>query len=813
MPSDRKMMALDFPLRGLHTALSHRAQPRFTSPDLLNVRAYEPIEGRIRGGQRPGLARRYREVLGGGQPIRLLTQGTRILTSVATTQRQYFYYWQDDFARTGTSLGADYQDATWLGPSPPVTDTLGVYTTFRNPGAAYVANYSLETDGISAFCPLTVAVEILPNQGKHWGKYYLFVAFNPLAPDPQQDGIVIRFVPRSGSLAAEVRVIEYQAGAAINTWQAPVTVPPPPNPIRFSFDLYGQVEPPGWSFQAQGADCVVQGELTQQPTGLVGFGMDVNVSGLSNVYPPAICLVGRFEIAGVTEAITRGTTYRTFLLGSAGGTTYVEHTPGAMDALTGEDVGLSRDRPLFGTPRSYKVYVADYGTKAIGSDGLVAANGVDLTAPSISNWLLYDMDSAADLVIITDGTGDVVDGVYAISGVSGNVLTLATSVGGAGTCSYTIGRAPKVYDSLLDSLTLWRATPTKGIVPIGCPLIALYRDRLVLAGGETDPHIWYMSRQGDPDDWDYGQTDVQRAVAGEDAPAGRIGEPITALIPFSDDFLIFGCAGSIWVLRGDPAYQGMIDAVDREVGILSGGAWCQGATGEVYFLSAEGLFVMMPDGSAPKPLSRDLLPRELTSVDTAVYWVSLGWNPREQGVHIFLTKREGAADNKHWFYDVRDGGFFPDSTMYGHGPTAVHNYHTELEAYRHLLIGGADGRIRYFSPDADDDDGREIPSHVVYQPIRLTDDWNQGVLTEMVATTDNASGPIGYDILVGDCHQDILTASVFASGTWQTGLQHSTRSRARGGSFGLKLRNGDHQRWTVEKIMALVKRAGRHRKP
>lgn len=43
------------PIKGLHKGGPVSAQPEYTSPDLLNVRAYDVIETRARMGQRPGL--------------------------------------------------------------------------------------------------------------------------------------------------------------------------------------------------------------------------------------------------------------------------------------------------------------------------------------------------------------------------------------------------------------------------------------------------------------------------------------------------------------------------------------------------------------------------------------------------------------------------------------------------------------------------------------------------------------------------------------------------------------------------------------
>ena len=62
-----------------------------------------------------------------------------------------------------------------------------------------------------------------------------------------------------------------------------------------------------------------------------------------------------------------------------------------------------------------------------------------------------------------------------------------------------------------------------------------------------------MSRQANIFDWLYSQADAQTPVAGSNADAGELGDTVKALIPYKDDYLIFGCSQTMWLLRGDPA--------------------------------------------------------------------------------------------------------------------------------------------------------------------------------------------------------------------------------------------------------------------
>jgi len=48
-------MILPFPIKGKHVGFGAFAQPDLTAPVMNNVRPYDVLERRLRGGQRPGL--------------------------------------------------------------------------------------------------------------------------------------------------------------------------------------------------------------------------------------------------------------------------------------------------------------------------------------------------------------------------------------------------------------------------------------------------------------------------------------------------------------------------------------------------------------------------------------------------------------------------------------------------------------------------------------------------------------------------------------------------------------------------------------
>ncbi len=52
---------LKFPIRGINKSRLPDEQPEATSPDMNNMRPFDVLDDRVRGGQRPGMKKRYSE--------------------------------------------------------------------------------------------------------------------------------------------------------------------------------------------------------------------------------------------------------------------------------------------------------------------------------------------------------------------------------------------------------------------------------------------------------------------------------------------------------------------------------------------------------------------------------------------------------------------------------------------------------------------------------------------------------------------------------------------------------------------------------
>jgi hypothetical protein len=179
-----------------------------------------------------------------------------------------------------------------------------------------------------------------------------------------------------------------------------------------------------------------------------------------------------------------------------------------------------------------------------------------------------------------------------------------------------------------------------GLFPENCMLAALYRGRAVLARQPDNLSIWYMSRMGNPLDYDIGQIPIATAsVAGTANEIGVPADALTALIPVGDDYMLFGCRSSIWAMQGDPSYGGALFPVTRMTGVLGPKSWCFDHHGILYFLGARGLY-RMAGIDLPQSISDDRLVDTLSRIDVNTRTIHLAYDPHRREVNIFITPKQ-----------------------------------------------------------------------------------------------------------------------------------------------------------------------------
>lgn len=254
-----------------------------------------------------------------------------------------------------------------------------------------------------------------------------------------------------------------------------------------------------------------------------------------------------------------------------------------------------------------------------------------------------------------------------------------------------------------------------------CSLACTWRGRLVLAGDSGSPQNFYMSRAGNAFDWNYGATDAQAAVAGNLSTSGSIGEPITALIPFSDDIMMIGCTHSIWLLQGDPAQNGTIVPVSSNVGVVGANGWTKDSFDSLYFLGTDGLYKCRPlweQWQPPQLLTGTNLDQYFAGLQTSQNIFTMVWHEDAHYLHLFVTPVDDVTPGTHLIWDTRGEGLWPQQYPQVVGPTAAILWYANGDPLnRGVLLGGWDGDIRRLDQTALDDTGYTINATLTFGPF------------------------------------------------------------------------------------------------
>jgi len=530
-----------------------------------------------------------------------------------------------------------------------------------------------------------------------------------------------------------------------------------------------------------------------------------------------------------------------------------EDVAGSLTAITGAtDIDTSKQLVIFQAFQKAVVVngsilrVADFINTKI---DLGAGN--ELTSPPAKGDILTQTTSGAKMVVdFVDSTKRYIYG-YTTTATAFTTTAGHTLTSGDETATMDPNPAPKPdvvseasamphwytytnYPDIVLSVAKYGqeagATKTFGSLPAKAYLGCLYRGRVVLAGNPNYPHQWYMSRQAYIWDWAYIANDAQAPVTGNNADAGELGDIIRCLVPYKDDYLIFGCANSIWVLRGDPSAGGSLDEVDLTVGIFGANSWCFDGDGNLFFWGTAGIYVMPAGFGKVKCLTDIVLPQIVKDEDVnpSTHRISMGFDRKRNGILTCITKLSDGTNSNYW-YDLRTGGFFPETYPTACGAYSVFYYAANDKDYSDLLLGCTDGYVRKFVDTAKDDDSgasdTAISSYCTLpiQPLAPDGD-HEGKLTSLTIT--NAGGAAGgdfsdtdgvsYELHRGDDAETVLEdiidgATALESGTLSgTGRKERVRKRVRGAYLGIKLLNStEDETWAVEAVSGNIESAGK----
>jgi hypothetical protein len=263
-------------------------------------------------------------------------------------------------------------------------------------------------------------------------------------------------------------------------------------------------------------------------------------------------------------------------------------------------------------------------------------------------------------------------------------------------------------------------TASTGIAPTYVANLANWRGRLVAYGDQNNPQNFYMSRLGNPYDWNYAAEDEAAAVAGNLSLAGQIGTPIVSFVPFTDDLSVFSCDQSMWLVEGDPAAGGIIAILSNHIGCLGPNAWCTDDKNFLYFVGNAGLFEFRPffaEYVPPNNLTAGKYDAFFNAIDRNENYVTLVYDAVLLGIHIFVSPISGGGGT-HLFYDLRTQSLWPIQYAPSIGPNCALAYTPGSPGVKQIFaLGGLDGNIYKIDQGALDDNGTAISSFVTFAPV------------------------------------------------------------------------------------------------
>lgn len=350
-------------------------------------------------------------------------------------------------------------------------------------------------------------------------------------------------------------------------------------------------------------------------------------------------------------------------------------------------------------------------------------------------------------------------------------------------------------------------------------MIALYRGRIVLSGVTQDPSNIFFSAVDDPRNWDFAPetTTVTQAIALAATENGKIGDEVTALIPFSDDLLMIGGRRSVWLLQGDPMAGGQIVNISRETGIVGPDAWAFDERNRLFFVGQDGLYQTEPDGTGLRPVAAGTLDNTFRTKDYADVRCVASYDLNRNYVYIFWVRDEGEND-RGLIYDVRSEAFFPIRVPDSNGPQSVWAFNSPKENDRTVILGGRDGYLRAFRKNrANDSDGTEdvpIESWMTIGPIQLNAAMQARAQDAFVRLADN-SGPVDVEIYAAPTPEQALLHQDEPRFRRRQRIndRRAIRQRIGAGSFVLKLSQDKlHATWAYGGGQMTLAPAGRNRR-
>jgi hypothetical protein len=495
---------------------------------------------------------------------------------------------------------------------------------------------------------------------------------------------------------------------------------------------------------------------------------------------------------------------------------------GNLQIVAGD--GLDLTKPVSMLAAYQKVFIVNGSNKKV-----VDFSNSRLTVSAISHTpargaILTQASGAAMVIDFVDKTnkyfyGFVTNGTFAAG-------TASVTEDGTG-YNYTITAVRNVQATPL--YYNWAVYPddadtsdikVNGNMPKEPVILALYRGRIVMSGDRNSPHVVYMSQSTNPFNFSYTQDDAISASALSGGFAGNIGDIVTAIIPYKDDYMLIGCSQSIWLLRGDPASGGSIDQISFTVGIFDKTSFDWDSQENLYFIDANGIYKIGAGFGAVVKLTENVLPDFISEFALApnIHRVSVQYDRKNHGI-LFCKSDLDTGQNQNFWFDLRTSGFFPENYPADCSAYCGCFYTADDPAYRKLLVGSGDGFIRVFEEslykDQTSNGESAIDSFVLIGPLNINADDASAVLTQIIFNLAQESNSIEYSIYTEKTAQQCISKALddsaisHWSGSADAGISFTIRPRIRGTYLVLKISNGlIDKTWALEKIIAQTRKAG-----
>lgn len=354
---------------------------------------------------------------------------------------------------------------------------------------------------------------------------------------------------------------------------------------------------------------------------------------------------------------------------------------------------------------------------------------------------------------------------------------------------------------------------------IGC----LFSGRVIL-NSVDNPNQWTASRHRDPMDFQMSQSDMGTPVSSQTSKLGIVGDAITAMVPYLDHYMYFGCLDEIWIMRGDPGAGAQITNSSRKVGIFGPESWTFDEKGNMFFLAMDGFYILPAGagvkGTPPENLTNMRLPSLVKSIglNRRTDRVCMAYDKERYGINISITQFDGAY-GVSFFWDLRLNALNPDSFGNAdHYPASLYYYNSRRPSTRGLLMGRQDGYISKYDDTEKDDEGSEaIDSYCTLGPFQAFPRVrSQGQLVEMSLRLGEDTDGVDVSVYAGDAAETVVNAVKNADVPQASetltggGRRPAYRPRTVGSIFCIHLRNNtSDERFALEKITARIADAGK----